>query len=389
MATSSSSSLFPCYLAVPLLVLLYSSSRCSGSSCCQSIISFGDSIADTGNLVLSPGGGANHASRFPYGETYFGRPTGRFSDGRIIIDFVAEAMGLPFVPPFLGGPDGGADGFRRGVNFAVAGATALDNGFFREKGLDVDWTNCSLSVQLDWFKQLLPSLCTPGSECTDILGRSLFLVGEIGGNDYNYLFMNGGMLDEIRSSIPKVINTIVSTVTELISLGARTLVVPGNFPIGCVPMYLKKFQSESEDDYDLRTGCIKWLNEFSEYHNSMLLKELDRLRQQHPYATIIYADYYKAALSIYRSPSSFGINVTLRACCGSGDGPYNNNVVISCGSKTSNLCDDPSRYVSWDGIHLTEAAYRAIANMLLNDGSFSQPPVVNFACSQIELKVEQ
>ena len=93
---------------------------------------------------------------------------------------------------------------------------------------------------------------------------------------------------------------------ELISLGANKLVVPGNFPIGCVPLYLAIFPSQKEDYYDEQTGCIKWLNEFAEYHNKMLQEELERLRNLHPDVTIIYADYYGASLNIFRAPLQFG-----------------------------------------------------------------------------------
>ncbi|CAN6300799.1 unnamed protein product [Urochloa humidicola] len=49
------------------------------------LFSFGDSISDPGNFV-----------------TFFHRPTGCFCDGRLIINFIAEALGLAFAPPFLG-----------------------------------------------------------------------------------------------------------------------------------------------------------------------------------------------------------------------------------------------------------------------------------------------
>lgn len=41
------------------------------------------------------------------------------------------------------------------------------------------------------------------------------------------------------------------------------------------------------------------------------MKELDRLRLLHPHATIIYADYYNAALQVFRSPLLFGLHFTL------------------------------------------------------------------------------
>lgn len=49
---------------------------------------------------------------------------------------------------------------QHGVNFAVAGATALDAKVFYEKGIgQFLWTNDSLSVQLEWFKNLKSTLC--------------------------------------------------------------------------------------------------------------------------------------------------------------------------------------------------------------------------------------
>ncbi|URE11346.1 lipid catabolic process [Musa troglodytarum] len=260
-----------------------------------------DSIADTGNGIRS--NQFDLVGRFPYGETFFHHPTGRYSDGRLIIDFIAQAIGLPMVRPYLAGTRDGED-FRYGANFAVGGATALDNEFFRSKGMEVSWTNDSLSVQLEWFKHLLPSLCS--TNCRDLMGESLFSVGEIGGNDYNHAFFQGRGVDEIKTFVPGVVSAIGSAIEELIKLGARTMIVPGNFPIGCVAVYLTMFQSDRREDYESGTGCIEWLNQFSMYHNRLLLDELSQLRRRYPQATIIYANYYEAAMAIVRSPREYG-----------------------------------------------------------------------------------
>ncbi|XP_058095675.1 GDSL esterase/lipase At1g28600-like [Magnolia sinica] len=339
--------------------------------CYTSIISFGDSLADTGNKIRQSNY-AYYVNRLPYGETYFHHPTGRFSDGRLIVDFIAEELGLPYVPPYL---EGSSDGdFRQGVNFAFAGATALDAAFFQERGIPNVYTNNSLGIQLGWFEDLLPSLCSNPPDCEDIFGRSLFLVGEIGGNDYNNPFLRRRSMEEIRTFVPLVINTIGSTVDTLIKYGARTLVVPGNLPIGCSAAYLTVFESPRKEDYDPRTGCLTYLNEFAEYHNRLLLKELDRLRALYPNATIIYADYYNAALRLYRSPRDFGFyDGALTACCGGG-GTYNYNTSAKCGYNGATSCDNPSSHVAWDGIHLTEAAYRWIADGLIR-GPFLTPSI--------------
>lgn len=82
--------------------------------------------------------------------------------------------------------------------------------------------------------------------------------------------------------------------------------MPGNFPIGCVAVYLTMFQSDRREDYESGTGCIEWLNQFSMYHNRHLLDELSQLRRRYPQATIIYANYYEAAMAIFRSPQEYG-----------------------------------------------------------------------------------
>lgn len=65
----------------------------------------------------------------------------------------------------------------------------------------------------------------------------------------------------------------------------------------------------------------------------------------------------------------------LMTCCGGG-GPYNFNLNARCGHPGASACSDPSSYVNWDGIHLTEAAYRHIANGILQ-GPFAEPlPIV-------------
>jgi len=73
------------------IVFLLSITRHYG--CSQSynaIYSFGDSIADTGNLCTGSGGCPSWLTtgQPPYGNTHFGHPTGRCTDGRVIVDFL-------------------------------------------------------------------------------------------------------------------------------------------------------------------------------------------------------------------------------------------------------------------------------------------------------------
>lgn len=53
-------------------------------------------------------------------------------------------------------------------------------------------------------------------------------------------------------------------------------------------------------------------------------------------------------------------------------GPYNFNKLTNCGNPSVIACDDPSKHIGWDGVHLTEAAYRFIAKGLIK-GPYSLP----------------
>ncbi|CAL4962663.1 unnamed protein product [Urochloa decumbens] len=377
---------FPSREALLVVVVMAASAAAAaaeggGSVCFRRVFGFGDSLTDTGNFLLSvPDDFPDPARNLPYGQTFFGRPSGRYSDGRNLLDFFAEAFGLPFVPPYLGGGD-----FEYGANFAVGGATALNGSFFRERGVEPTWTPHSLGEQMQWFKKLLQSIALSETERSGIMSNSLFFVGEVGGNDYNHLIVRDKSLDELHELVPNVVGAISSAITDLISLGAKKLVVPGNFPIGCVPLYLSIFPSQKEDYYDEQTGCIKWLNEFAEYHNRMLQEELEKLRNLYPDVSIIYADYYGASLNIFQAPLKFGFTVPLNACCGS-DAPYNCSPAILCGTPGSTVCSDPSKYISWDGLHFTEASYKVVIQGVL--GGYAIPPLSE-TCKGGEFKVSQ
>ncbi|KAL2335856.1 hypothetical protein Fmac_010302 [Flemingia macrophylla] len=240
----------------------------------ESIFNFGDSLSDTGNAAT------NHPampSNSPYGSTYFKHPSGRMSNGRLIIDFIAEAYGLPMLPAYLNITDG--QDIKKGVNFAYAGSTALDQNLLKQKLINVDAAAYSLSTQLDWFKKLKPSLCKSKEE-----------------------------INKRRGVV---------------------LVVPGNFPIGCNSAVLATLNTDKEDDYD-QFGCLTAYNAFIEYYNEQLKKAIETLRQENPHVRITYFDYYGAAKRF-----SSGKIQTFKACCGKGE-PYGLSAQTPCGSFSRN-----------------------------------------------------
>ncbi|KAH9616608.1 hypothetical protein KSS87_009662 [Heliosperma pusillum] len=88
---------------------------------------FGDSLYDTGIAFFL--GMGPLADSYPYGKTYFKRPAGRFSDGLLIPDYLAQHANQPFPEPY-GNPV--LVEYSRSVNFAGAAAGVLVDGRARK-----------------------------------------------------------------------------------------------------------------------------------------------------------------------------------------------------------------------------------------------------------------
>ncbi|GJN29609.1 hypothetical protein PR202_gb17851 [Eleusine coracana subsp. coracana] len=369
-------------LAVPCFVLMAAAGNNAGQKQYEAMFSFGDSLSDTGNICVNKSAAAQlllTIAQPPYGETFFGRPTCRCSDGRLVVDFLAQELGLPLLPP---SKLAGAADFRKGANMAILGATTLDFDFLKSIGLGYPiWNNGAMNVQIQWFRDLLPSICgspPQGHGCRAYLAKSLFLFGNFGGNDYNAMLFFGFTVDQARNYTPMIVDNIASGVEQLIQLGAVDIVVPGLLPVGCFPVYLTMIPSPNPADYDDH-GCLKPLNALSVYQNALLRRRLAELQARHGSSSavrIMYADYYAHVEQMVRDPARFGFTTgATTACCGAGGGKYNYEFDARCGMKGATACADPSSRVSWDGVHLTEAVNRLLADGWLR-GPYCHPPVL-------------
>ncbi|KAI7993543.1 GDSL esterase/lipase, partial [Camellia lanceoleosa] len=160
--------------------------------------SFGDSYTDTSNTGSTNGpSGFSYVSNLPYDRTYFHHSTNRNSDECLVIDFVAQSLSLPYLPPYLHLINSNQKPSSMGVNFAVAGSTAIVHSFFVKNNLTLNITPQSLQTQLTWFNNFLesqgcrggegPTTTTTTTQCNATINDALFWVGEIGANDYAYI----------------------------------------------------------------------------------------------------------------------------------------------------------------------------------------------------------
>lgn len=336
----------------------------------NAIFNFGDSITDTGNLCTNGRPSQITFTQPPYGETYFGTPTCRCSDGRVIPDFLCSRFGLPFLPPSKSTT---AD-FKKGANMAITGATAMDAPFFRSLGLsDKIWNNGPISFQLQWFQQVTSAVC--GQDCKSYLANSLFVFGEFGGNDYNAMLFGNYNADQASTYTPQIVSAIAAGVEKLLAMGATDVVVPGVLPIGCFPIYLTVYGTSNSADYDA-LGCLKKFNDLSTNHNAQLQAQISALQAKYKSARIMYADFYSAVYDMVKNPGSYGFSSVFQACCGSGGGKYNYQNSARCGMSGASACSSPASHLSWDGIHLTEAAYKQITDGWLN-GPYCRPAILH------------
>ncbi|RVW72037.1 GDSL esterase/lipase [Vitis vinifera] len=346
-----------------ILILILLSSLCTASTAptgtnsppFKRIYAFGDSYTDTGNTRSATGPNAfTYVSNLPYGSTFFHHPTNRYSDGRLVIDFVAQALSLPFLPPYRSQKANTSTG----VNFAVAGSTAIPHEFFVKNNLTLDITPQSIQTQLIWFNEFLEKQGCRGPPKTLVAHLMIHCSG-------------------LERSEPMTMHTLLDLLCQaapfrslaLLKKGVKYLVVQGLPPTGCLTLALTL---APDDDRDA-IGCVGSVNKQSYSHNTILQAKLHDLRVQFPHAVIVYADYWNAYHTIMKNGDRYGFKEPFKTCCGSGGDPYNFDVFATCGSSSASACPNPSQYINWDGVHLTEAMYKVVANSFLH-GGFCHPP---------------
>lgn len=161
----------------------------------------------------------------------------------------------------------------------------------------------------------------------------------------------------------------VISLQAILSKGAKYLVVQGLPPTGCLTLAMALAPENDRDAW----GCVGNSNKQSYNHNTILQAKLNDLRKKYPDAVIVYADYWDSYISVLKDPKKYGIKELFKACCGSNSAPYNFDILSTCGSSMATSCPNPSEYINWDGVHLTEAMYKAVADSFLL-GKFCQPP---------------
>ncbi|KAF2313461.1 hypothetical protein GH714_011112 [Hevea brasiliensis] len=295
----------------------------------------GDSSVDCGtNNYL---GTFARADRPPYGRDFdTHKPTGRFSNGRISVDYLALRLGLPFVPSYLG-QMGTVEDMIHGVNYASAGA-----GIIFSSGSELG-QRISFTQQIQQFSDTLQSFILGLGEDTayDLISNSIFYIS-IGINDYiHYYLRNVSNVQNLYlpwSFSQFLASTVRHEIKNLYHMSARKVVVMGLAPIGCAPHYLWRHNSKNGE-------CITEINDMIMEYNFFMRYMIEELGQELPDAKLTSVTCF---------------NVTTDAC---GLGKYK-GWIMCIGPEMA--CKNASNHIWWDQYHPTDGVNAILADNVWN-----------------------
>jgi 3-phytase len=259
------------------------------------IFVFGDSLSDTGNFFLATGG---FVAAFPYFE-------GRFSNGPVWVEVMAEQLGLPAPAASLAG----------GTNYAWGGAeTGPGLSFF---GVP------NVGMQIDAFR----------ADRGGFVGDELIVVAA-GGNDllWQQPWGPGRIAENLRKHI-----------TDLAAMGGQTFLV-GNSPLGSARVT------------DFGAVTIRRAAKF----NELLDQELSKLEANQG-IVVLRLDMSAVQAAILQNPDAYGLtNVSDPACPGCDGGVPEPNAIDT-------VVPNPDEYFEWDLLpHWTRVVHAIVGQQAAN-----------------------
>ncbi|KAK1432594.1 hypothetical protein QVD17_09491 [Tagetes erecta] len=327
---------------------------------------FGDSNVDVGtnNFVTECGAKANH----PYNgiDFYYSTPTGRFSNGKNIVDHIVRLLGSYQVlspPPFLALVSQKLTFNRnilRGVNFASGGA-----GIFNDTGRVHFHKVITLEEQIQQFATVRENITTllGSPKAADDLLQSSIYIFNIGSNELIEYPFNHSISDpaELKQYIANATQAYAVHLTNMYKLGARKFAIIGIAPLGCAPA--ARIRNPTG-------GCAEFMNDGAKlFQVSMqyVLTELSLMLEGFKFSL---GNMYTVTMNVIDNPRGNGFKEVKSACCGNG--------TTDCEVGVT-LCSNRDDYLFWDKFHPTEKASELAALALVyGEGSEYVTPM-NFS----------
>ncbi|EEC72332.1 hypothetical protein OsI_05536 [Oryza sativa Indica Group] len=307
---------------------------------CTTMLVFGDSTVDPGNNNRLQT--AMKANFLPYGADFLGgRPTGRFSNGRLITDilgifedklcgYAAEKLGIARSIPGFRDPRLRSGQLRRGVSFASAGS-----GYDEATARSSNALSFPNQIEDLWrYKRNLQRL-VGRRRAEELVRRATFISAAESGPQYEN----------------QLISRVANYTQVMAALGGRRFVFVGVPPIGCLPIARTLLGTGT-------TRCHENMNLLATSFNERLV-EVVRLLKNQPNIRATFVDTYTTIGMATISPNNYGLTETSRGCCGTG--------VIEVGQtcRGRRACTHPSKYIYWDAAHHTERMNQIITEEVI------------------------
>ncbi|RLM75661.1 GDSL esterase/lipase [Panicum miliaceum] len=264
-----------CYCLLLLVVHFSLSASSAAAGKVSAIIVFGDSTVDPGNNNFTPT--VAKANFPPYGRDFDGGvATGRFSDGRLVTDFLSEAFGLPSSVPAYLDPATRSSSSPRSV--------------------------IPLSQQLEYFVEYKERLKLVKGEsvANKIIAEALYIFS-IGTNDFilNYLVLP---LRPAQYTAPEYVAYLIAladaAVRDAYDLGAWKIEFTGLAPFGCVP-------AARTLNHDEPGECNEEYNKLARRFNAELQQAVWKLNDELAGAQVVYTETYSVGSAIIANPSDY------------------------------------------------------------------------------------
>jgi phospholipase/lecithinase/hemolysin len=300
----------------------------------QRIYTFGDSLSDPGNVfsasALVAGTGLPPP---PYFE-------GRFTNGYLWVDYLAERLGLQLLPIAQ------LQDQRSAISFAYGGATSGSENV-------INTALPGLLQEIEQFQQFITS--------RGISPESLYTLW-IGANDYlpqnsTERLPAAPLGDEsiLQNKSAQSINNIITAIRALYRLGARRFMVANLPALGTTPL---------AQTLGRETALL--LNQATQQHNLTLDQQLEGLEQALPDLHLIRLDVEQLFEQAVEGQFAF------------------TNVKSPCFNRTTQqVCANPDQYLFWDALHPTTAAHRIVADLAAEKLQAESNPSRRFSVSNL------
>ncbi|CAO2823471.1 unnamed protein product [Amaranthus hypochondriacus] len=302
---------------------------------------FGDSSSDAGNNNgFTTMAKANYP---PYGLDFARHiPTGRFTNGLTIIDFITQLLGFQrFITPYSN--QMGQD-ILRGVNFA-SGAAGILPQTSSHLGNRI-WMDRQIQNYMITISKIEAMVQGP---VANYLNKCLYTVN-MGTNDYiNNYFMPQYYPTRYLYN-PHQFSTLLvarykAQLQVLYNSGARKVAIFGVGQLGCIP---------AEIAMNNATQCVQQINQAVELFNSKLISLVDYFNARLPGANFTFINFY-AMQSLAPLPPGIITNST---CC-------KLRSDFQC-EAFSEACGNRNLYAFMDGFHPTQIVNQIGATFAFN-----------------------